>query len=119
MARILLADDDKALRELVTRALQGEGHSVVAVDDGLEALQRLSGEAFDLLVSDLDMPGMDGMALTARVSASLPQIKVLLISGLDDELQRAAGFPAGRVATLAKPFTLDQVKAAVRRLLAD
>lgn len=119
MTRILLADDDPALRDMVQRALQSDGHSVVAVEDGQEALEKLSRDSFDLLVSDLDMPGLDGMGLAAHVSARIPALKVLLMSGLADELKRAEGFPRDRFATLAKPFTLDQIKAAARKLLAS
>ncbi|HRY06171.1 MAG TPA: response regulator [Hyphomicrobiaceae bacterium] len=121
MARILLADDDVALRTLVHKALSGDGHHVIAVDDGLDALATLSSQAFDLVVSDLDMPGLDGMGLAAKItSGTTPgaaSTKILLISGLADELQRASGFPPERVATLQKPFTLDQLREKVRAML--
>ncbi len=118
MVRILLADDDAAVRELVQRALSVEGHDVVAVADGLEALDKLKAHSFDMLISDLDMPGLDGMGLAANVTSGLPGVKVLLISGLEDELKRAGGFPSNRVFTLQKPFTLDKLRRAVRDLLA-
>lgn len=118
MASILLADDDTALREFVQRALVADGHKVVAVDDGSEALQHLEAASFDMLVSDVDMPGLDGLTLAARVAKRASGPKVLLISGLGHELKRAEGLPANRVATLQKPFTLEQLRKAVRALLA-
>lgn len=117
MARILLADDDAATREFAQRALQMDGHSVVAVEDGLEALQQLERAQFDVLVSDLDMPGLDGYALVQRVANRQPTLKILLMSGLGHELRRADGLPADRVATLGKPFTLDQMRNLVRGLI--
>lgn len=121
MSRILLADDDAALRGLVERTLAGDGHEVVSVEDGNDALRALSLRAFDLVVSDLDMPGLDGMALAARItseiSAKWADVKILLISGLGEELHRAAGFPPKRVSTLQKPFSLDQIRERVRALL--
>lgn len=116
MARILVADDDAALRALVARTLTGDGHQVVAVGDGLDALEQVRGGHFDLLVSDLDMPGLDGMGLAAKVT-SVMALKVLLISALSEELQRAEGFPSERVSTLQKPFTLEQLRSKVRTLL--
>lgn len=117
MVRILLADDDATVRELAQRALSGEGHDVVAVSDGLEAMDQLKVQAFDLVISDLDMPGLDGMGLAAKVISGLSGAKILLISGLEDELRRAGGFPSDRVATLQKPFSLDQLRRTVRGLL--
>lgn len=121
MSRILLADDDAALRALVQRTLTGDGYEVVAVEDGLDALAALSSRSFDLVVSDLDMPGLDGMGLASRITSGAmsgtSEVKILLISALAEELQRARGFPRDRVAILQKPFTLDQLRESVRTLL--
>ena len=116
MARILVADDDAALRALVVRALSSDGHQVEEAGDGLDALEQIQVGRFDLVVSDLDMPGLDGMGLVARVTPHT-KLKVLLISALSEELQRARGFPADRVGTLEKPFTLEQLKSRVRALI--
>lgn len=117
MVRILLADDDAALRELVQRTLAGEGHEVVAVADGIDALERFNSQVFDLLISDLDMPGLDGMGLATKVTSASSAVKILLISGLEDELRRARRFPRNRVKMMQKPFTLDQLRSKVRELL--
>lgn len=115
MARILLADDDATTRDLVRRALEADGHTVVATQDGSEALDKLSaGTAVDVLVTDVQMPGMDGVALAARVTELVPGLAVVLMSGFADQLDKAKSLKAARVATLSKPFTLEQVKTAVR-----
>lgn len=115
MARILLADDDASSRELVSRALKLDAHEITAVTDGLEALDRLDkGGAYDLLLTDVHMPGMDGVALATKALAASQQLAVVLMSGFTEELERGAALDRRRVRTLAKPFSLDQIRAAVR-----
>jgi CheY-like chemotaxis protein len=120
MARILLADDDEATRDLVKRALEAEGHSVEVTQDGTEALEKITaeGSAIEVLVSDVHMPGVDGIVLAERAIEATPSLKVLFMSGFTEELERAAKVKAVHAGVLSKPFTLDQVRAAVRELLA-
>jgi CheY-like chemotaxis protein len=91
MARILLADDDAAARDLVQRALASDGHDVTATHDGVEALERLQGAGadFELLISDVQMPGLDGIELIEKALAITPKMRVILMSGFSDELERA------------------------------
>ena len=119
MARILLADDDKATRELVKRALEAEGHAVDVTQDGAEALEKLKAapDAVDVLVSDVHMPGIDGIDLAGQAVAARPGLKVLFMSGFPEELERAKAVKAARIGVLTKPFTLEQVRAAVRSLI--
>ncbi|MBK9079071.1 MAG: response regulator [Hyphomicrobium sp.] len=120
MATILLADDDAAVRDLVRRALTAEGHSVHVTQDGGEALDYLTANSssIDLLVTDVDMPQMDGVALVREAVALKPSLAVVLMSGFSDQLDRAHGVNARRFAAISKPFTLDQIKSAVRAILA-
>lgn len=119
MASILLADDDAAVRDLVRRALTSEGHTVHATQDGLEASDYLDGNAatVDLLVTDVDMPQLDGISLAERAIAAKPSLAIVLMSGFSDQLERAGGLKAKRVASIAKPFTLEQIKHVVRGVL--
>jgi CheY-like chemotaxis protein len=118
MAHILLADDDKATRDLVKRALEAEGHSVEVTQDGAEALEKLKSQPqADVLVSDVHMPGIDGIHLAAQAIEAQPKLKILLMSGFPEELERAKSVKAVRLGVLTKPFTLEQVRAAVRALL--
>ncbi len=119
MARILLADDDKPTRDLVKRALESDGHAVEIAQDGSEALDSLTaGAKVDVLVTDVNMPGLDGISLAKRAEAIIPGIRVLMMSGFAEELERAKAAAGGRVSVLSKPFTLDHVRSAVRDLLA-
>lgn len=119
MARILIAEDDEALRNFLTRSLQKAGHQVVAVGDGLEALPHLAGDSFDLLLSDIVMPEMDGLALAKRAAVLAPRMKVVFITGFAGVAlnQRNGEMPQG-AKVLSKPFHLREVVEAVHQLCA-
>ncbi len=108
MAHILMADDDKATRDLVKRALETDGHQVDLTQDGTEALETLSAGAgaFDVLVSDVHMPGLDGIELARRAIDAAPRLKLLLMSGFAEELERARGLNSPNLSVIMKPFTL-------------
>ena len=111
MARILLADDEAGLRELVRRGLVEAGHSVEMAADGAEALDRLAREngAFDLLLTDIKMPVMDGIALALATARDFPQVAILLMTGYADQRERAHGLDALIHGVVAKPFTLGEI----------
>ena len=120
MARILLADDEAASRDLVARALETDGHTVSAATSGAEALDQLMKAAvpFDVLVTDVNMPGMDGLELATKALAHQAQLGIVLISGFVDQLERAKSLSTKRYGILAKPFTLENMRAHVRNVLA-
>jgi CheY-like chemotaxis protein len=119
MASILLADDDASVRELVRRALTQDGHTVTVTEDGAEALQHLSAHAasIDVVVSDVNMPQIDGVTLAQKAVAIKPSIAVVLMSGFSEQLDRASAIKAGKLAVISKPFTLEQIKSKVRAVL--
>lgn len=118
MARILLADDEAATRDMVKRALAADGHDVVVTEDGQEALDRLlGGETFDLLLSDVQMPVLDGLSLVEKALAARPGLAVVLMSGHVGGMQRAQALQSKLKATITKPFTLDQIRAVVKGAL--
>jgi len=118
MARILLAEDDAATRDLVHRALSMDGHEVIVTQDGGEALEKLqTSQGVDLLISDVQMPGVDGIELVERALTTKPNLRVILMSGFSDELGRANHLK-GRIArVISKPFTLEQIRASVKSVL--
>ena len=119
MARILLAEDDAATRDLVQRALGLEGHEVVVTQDGVEALEKLqaSPARYDVLVTDVQMPGLDGIALVEKGLAANPKLRVVLMSGFVGELDRATHLKAKIARVITKPFTLEEIRSAVRAAL--
>jgi CheY-like chemotaxis protein len=120
MARILLADDDAATRDLVQRALAMDGHAVTLTQDGAEALEKLQHApgSIDLLISDVQMPGLDGIALAEQALAAQATLRVILMSGFADELGRAEHLKGKVARVLSKPVTLEQIRTAVKAALA-
>ncbi|MEX2453755.1 MAG: response regulator [Rhodospirillaceae bacterium] len=117
MAKILVAEDDTAVREFVSRALANNGHEVTPVADGLQALETLSESSFDLLLSDIVMPELDGIALSLKVAKDYPDMPILLMTGYAAERQRAHNLDALIHDVIAKPFTLQQICDAAERIL--
>ncbi len=120
MARILIAEDEEPLRGLVTRALKEDGHEVVATADGAEALDALQREAgrFDLLLADIKMPVMDGLALALATARDFPRLPILLMTGFADQRERASGLEALVSDVISKPFSVAEIKFAVAAALA-
>jgi CheY-like chemotaxis protein len=117
MAQILLADDDPSVREFVKRALVHQGHAVTSANDGNEALTCLESQPFDLMITDVVMPGLDGIELSERATAKCPEMKILVITGYADQQQRAAVSAGGIESILIKPFTLQQICSAAANAL--
>jgi len=116
MAKILLTEDDEAVRAFVGRALAMDGHEVVEAADGEEGfdcLQEHKG-AFDLLLSDIKMPFMDGIELAHTAAISWPDLKILMMTGYADQRERAENLPKIVVDVVSKPFTLAQIREHVR-----
>lgn len=119
MARILIAEDEEAARLLLARALELDGHAVHGVADGAAALEYLqSGGEADLLLTDISMPLMDGIALALSVSRDRPQLPILLMTGFSDQRERASGLDALIKGVIVKPFQIEDVRAKIREVLA-
>lgn len=120
MADILVAEDDESVRLFVSRALAYRGHGVTQARDGLDALQKLheSQGGFDLLLTDIVMPGLDGIALALKVTRDYPKLPVLMMTGYSAERQRAHNLDALICDVIVKPFTLKEICAAVDTALA-
>jgi two-component system cell cycle response regulator CpdR len=121
MAKILVAEDDDDIRDLVVRALSDDGHALTAAADGAAALDEITRRdgGFDLVLSDVKMPVMDGIALALAVGKIHPEIPIVLMTGYADQRERTRGLDALVHDVIAKPFTLDQLKRAVREALAS
>ena len=120
MARILVAEDDDSVRQFVARTLQIKGHDVVEAEDGGLAAEIMTaeGERFDLLLSDIKMPVMDGIALALNVAAQFPDMTIVLMTGFADQRERAHGLEALIYDVIAKPFTLADLVQKVEDALA-
>jgi two-component system, cell cycle response regulator CpdR len=116
-AKILLAEDDNDMRRFLVKALQNAGYAVTSFDNGLSAYNRLREEPFELLLTDIVMPEMDGIELARRATELDPEIKVMFITGFA-AVALNPGNPAPKDARiLSKPFHLRELVSEVERLL--
>ncbi len=115
MARILLVDDEEPIRAFLKRGLEVDGHAVTTAGDGADGLDRLVAEkgAFDLLLTDIRMPMMDGIALALAAKRDYPDLIILLMTGFADQRERAKGLQAIVADVLTKPFSLAEMRATV------
>ena len=113
--RILLTEDDDSVRAFVSRALELDGHTVETACHGVEALDRLTeaNGRFDLLVTDVKMPLMDGIALAHETANNWPGMPILLMTGFADQRERAQDLADVIRDVVTKPFTLQQIREAV------
>jgi len=115
MIRILLAEDDQVMREYLTRALERSGYHVAAVDRGTAALPLLQTQTFDLLLTDIVMPEMDGIELAQRAGEIAPGMRVMFITGFAAvTLKAGEAMPNARI--LSKPFHLRELVMEVDRM---
>ncbi len=116
--RVLVADDDPQLLRLVTRNLQLEGYDVVAVSDGQQALEQIEATAPELALLDVMMPRLDGFSVCERVRefTSLP---IIMVTARGQDQDKVRGLDLGADDYLTKPFSVDELLARVRAVLAS
>jgi CheY-like chemotaxis protein len=121
MPRVLIADDEASMRALVARAIAMDGHETVTAQDGAEALEILTREAgaFDLLLTDIQMPIMDGIALALSAARDFPDLTILLMTGFADQRERASNLEALVHDVITKPFSVADIRTAVADALAS
>ena len=119
MGNILIVEDDRALRVVMERELRGAGHAVTSAANGVDAIRLMDGSSFDVVVSDLIMPGADGFEVIRTLRQKTPLVPVILTTGggtgsaaMYLEMARTMG----AAETLAKPFSIDALTAAVERV---
>lgn len=120
MARtIMIVDDSASLRQVVSIALKGAGYDVIEGSDGRDALTKLKGQKVNLIVSDVNMPNMDGLTLVQEVK-KLPAYKftpIIMLTTESGDDMKMAGKAAGAKAWMVKPFKPDQLLTAVAKLV--
>ncbi len=121
MVRILVVDDEEAVRALIARGLALDGHDVSMAGDGAEALDILTAQrgAYDLVLSDIRMPLMDGIALALAAKRDFPALTILLMTGYAEQRERAKSLENIVLDVLTKPFGLAELRSTVSRALAQ
>jgi CheY-like chemotaxis protein len=119
MARVLVVDDEESVRNLVSRALSLHDHDVTLAVNGSNALERMSGEEFDLLLTDIVMPVMDGITLALKVSRDWPQTRILMMTGYAEEKRRAHNLDVLSHEVISKPFAIHDLIETVDKVLTE
>ena len=114
--RILVVEDERALCDAIVRSLRNLAYSVDYCHNGQQALDLLTFETFDLVVLDLNLPGIDGMTVLAELRKTDSETKVLILSARCEVADKVAGLDAGANDYLTKPFHLDELAARIRCL---
>jgi CheY-like chemotaxis protein len=113
---IVVAEDEPLVRMIVVDVLRNADYRVLEANDGIEALKVLEGSVADLLITDLQMPRMNGYQLVEAVMTRWPRLKILLVTGFAKETVPEA-IAGGVIHTLQKPFDVDRLPGLVARLL--
>jgi two-component system cell cycle response regulator CpdR len=119
MSRILVVDDEESLRTLVARGLTMDGHTCMMAADGAEALDVLVAEGgrFDLLLTDIRMPLMDGIALALAAKQTFPELTIMLMTGYAEQRERAKSLDTIVSEVMIKPFTIADLRATVLKVI--
>jgi len=120
MSHLLIVEDDESVRTFTARALAAAGHQVETAADGAEGLDRIaaSAGAYDLVLSDIRMPVMDGLEMAGSAARSYPGLRILMMTGYAEQRERAAELNGAIVGVVNKPFTLKEIRDRVAQALA-
>ena len=121
MSHVLIVDDEESMRLLVARAIAMDGHDITTASDGAEALEILgqTDGLFELMLTDIQMPVMDGIALALSAARDFPQVTILLMTGYAEQRERASGLSAIAHDVISKPFSVADIRTAVADALAS
>src|SRR5579871_1353448 len=121
MSRVLIVDDEESMRLLVARAIAMDGHEITTASDGAEALEILGNTdaRFELMLTDIQMPIMDGIALALAAARDFPNLTILLMTGYAEQRERASGLSAIAHDVISKPFSVADIRTAVADALAS
>ena len=120
MAKILIVEDDESVRSFTARAIQASGHQVETAEDGdlgLETIRQAGGD-YDLVLSDIRMPAMDGIEMAKRAASEFPGLKILLMTGYAEQRERAADLERIIIDVVPKPFSLNEIRMKVQQAIA-
>lgn len=119
MAKILIVEDDESVRAFTARAIAAAGHEVETAEDGDEGLETIRSKdgRYDLILSDIRMPAMDGIEMAKRAASEFPGLRILLMTGYAEQRERAADLQEIIVDVVPKPFTLVEIRSKVQQAL--
>jgi len=116
---ILIVDDEEGLREGLSKLLEGEGYAVIAAETGEEALQILQQSHIDLVLTDMRMPGMDGIELLKKIRERHGELGVIILTGYGQIESYIEAMNFGAIEYVSKPFKVNELKFIVNKVLSD
>lgn len=116
-AAVLIVDDERIIREILTRSVTREGYAVDQATDGRDALDKLATSPFDIVITDIKMPGMDGIELLKKVKAQYPKTSVIIITAYGGSLTPTDTLKAGADMYITKPFKSFEIAEALRTVI--
>ncbi|MCT8989665.1 response regulator [Chelativorans sp. SCAU2101] len=121
MARLLIVEDDDSVRSFTARALAAAGYEIETAEDGLDGLEKIKKAqgAFDLVLSDIRMPAMDGIEMARTAAKVYPGLRLLLMTGFADQRERAVELDGTVAGVVNKPFSLAEIRERVGKVLAE
>ncbi len=120
MGKVLIVEDDESVRSFTERALQADGHTTRTASDGDEGLEIIKAESggFDLVLSDIRMPVMDGIEMAETAARAFPDLRILLMTGYAEQRERAAEMGGSVLGVVRKPFSLAEIRSEVAKAIA-
>ena len=116
---ILVVDDEESIRHLVVSYLSKLGHSCLTAVDGVDALDKIKNNKIDVVITDIKLPNMDGMALTSEISRQYPDLPIMVMTAFDGEYSEGEVISVGAREFLKKPFTLDEFAVRLNKMIND
>src|SRR5271169_1472211 len=116
---ILVVDDEREVCEIISDALTGQGHKVESASDGIEAVEKIKSSEFSIVVTDMDMPRMDGMQLIEYIVHNHADIDIIAITGHLMRYKYTEVVEAGASDFITKPFTINELEAKLNRLIRE
>ena len=117
--KILLVDDDQSILEILTDLMAIFGHDYVTAQNGVEAIEKLKHNFFDIVLTDMIMPDIDGMELLKHIKRNYPNIKVMVVTGYERAFTYTDVIRAGASDFISKPFNTDELEAKINRLVRE
>ncbi len=116
---ILVVDDEELVRNLVVTFLSKQGYSCVSAIDGMDALNKMKGNKFDAVITDIKMPNMDGIHLTIEISKQYPELPIMVMTAFDQEYSAGAAISFGAKEFIKKPFSLEEFAIRLHKMISD
>jgi CheY-like chemotaxis protein len=116
---ILVVDDEELIRNLVVTFLSKLGHSCVSAIDGVDALNKMKGNKFDAVITDIKMPNMDGIHLAIEISRQYPELPIMVMTAFDQEYSAGTAISVGAREFIKKPFSLEEFAIRLYKMISD